>query len=288
MMLNLMSKIETPELHRTPGGRIGFFFQLKAATQCARQHIAELKGSRKKDMAASGAIHALALLAREAAPHELPVEKPEVEYWRETFFAWLDSVKRQFAESCAEEFRKNAEADFQIIRDKAGFSQTQWERLKDAYEWPVRYGSRQAFDLACERAKARFPVELGRALDKYLQACVERLLADEDPAQPLVAQVQKKPPEDKPGTVAPRLITYEDGVCSLIVTSFGGLQRPSQSGTGLERSVRQYLQKNSKETLSALVFDSESSMFCVRSSCLKSLAMVSEAIYSIAANAKLK
>jgi hypothetical protein len=283
-----MTTIETSELHETPGGKSGFYRQLQAATQCARQHIAELKHSRKKDMFASGAIHGLALLAKHASRRSLPVSEKEVDYWKETFFDWFNAVKRYFQESIREEFRKKAELDFEAIREKAGtFSETPWEQLKDVYERPVRFRNRESFDLACERAKERFPIDLGIALDKYLQACVQRLLTEDDPSQPLVVKVREKPPEDKPGTVAPRLVTFDDGTYSLIVTSFRGLQRPASSGLGLQKAVQQFLQQNSKQTLAGLEFDSESSMFCVRSGSLKSLATVSEAIYTIASNARI-
>ncbi len=95
-----MAKIENSDLHRTPGGSVGFGLQLRAATQCARQLIAELSGSRKPDMSASGAIHGLALLAKEASRRSLPVSENEVDYWNETFFTWFESVKRYFPNLC--------------------------------------------------------------------------------------------------------------------------------------------------------------------------------------------
>jgi hypothetical protein len=168
-----MAKIECSELHRTSGGRNGFWLQLQAAVQCSRQLIAELDGSRKADMAASGAIHALALLAKEAPKNGLPVSKNEVDYWEELFFKWFQSIKRNFAEPQYAEFRANAEADFALIREKAeAFPHVPWEQLRQRYERPIRFASRQSFEQAYEKAKERYPVGLGIALDEYLQACV--------------------------------------------------------------------------------------------------------------------
>lgn len=282
-----MAKTESSDLHRTPGGSIGFRWQLQAATQCARQLIAELTGSRKPDMSAPGAIHGLALIASEASRRSLPVSEREVDYWEEMFFKWFESVKRYFAEPLRDEFRRKAEADFALIREKADVrSDTPWEQLRNRYERPVRFHNREMFDLACDKAKEKYPVDLGFALDKYLDACVQRLLDEDDPDRPLVMKVKETPREDKPGTVAPRLITFEDGVHSLIVTSFGGLQRPANSGLGLQKAVQQFLRKNAKSSLDNLEFDSESSMFAVRSKSLKCLAAVSEAIFTIAAAAE--
>lgn len=283
-----MARIETSDLHRTPGGRSGFYRQLQAATQCARQHIAELKGTRKRDMFASGAIHALALLAKEVSRRGLPVTEMEVDYWREIFFVWFDSVKRHFPALLRDEFREKAEADFALIREKAdSYSGTPWVQLKDCFERPVRFQGREMFDRACEAAKEKYPVDLGIAIDKYLHACVQRLLNEDELDTPLVVKVKEKRPEDVPGTVAPRLVTFDDGTYSLIVTSFGGLQRTARSGRGLQNAVRKFFQKSDKQLLDELEFDSESSMFCVRSKCLQVLGRVSEAIFTIAANAKL-
>src|SRR6056297_803554 len=182
-----MTKIETSDLHRTPGGKSGFYRQLQAATQCARQHIAELNGSRKKDMFASGAVHALALLAKEVSRRGLPVTEMEVDYWRETFFVWFNSVKRYFPAPLRDDFREKAETDFALIREKADrFSNTPWEQLKDCFERPVRFRDRDMFDRASEAAKAKYPVDLGMAIDKYLRACVQRLLNDDELDAPLV------------------------------------------------------------------------------------------------------
>ncbi|MEW4565199.1 hypothetical protein AB1K70_21930 [Bremerella sp. JC770] len=282
-----MADIKTSDLHRTPGGKSGFFRQLQLATQCARQQIAELRGSRKLDMSASGAIHALAMLADEATQRSMPVTEMEVDHWQETFFTWFRSVARYFPEALREEFREKAETDFAAIREKADtFSSTPWEQLKERYERPITFRDRETFDRACEAAKEKFPVDLGIALDKYLQACVQRLLSDQDADAPLAVKVKAERPEDAPGTVAPRFIAFEDGTYSLIVTSFGGLQRPAKSGTGLQNAVRKQIRKRDKQLLDALEFDSESSMFCVRSSCLQTLGVVSEVIFTIAANAK--
>ncbi|MBL8815569.1 MAG: hypothetical protein JNL58_06035 [Planctomyces sp.] len=284
-----MAKIESSELHRTPGGSNGFRWQLQAATQCARQFIAELNGSRKPDMAASGAIHGLALLAREASRRSLPVSESEVDYWKEVFFKWFESVKRYFPEPLRDEFKKKAEADFAVIREAADIrSDTPWEQLRDRYERPIRFQSREKFDLACDRAKAKYPVNLGIALDKYLAACVQRLLDEDDIERPLVVKVKETLPADRPGSIAVRFITFDDGVHSLIVTSFGGLQRPANSGLGLQKAVQQLLRKTEQSTLEQLEFDSESSMFSVRSKSLNCLATVSQAVFSIAASAKGK
>lgn len=283
-----MAKIETSDLHRTPGGENGFYRQLQAATQCTRQHVAELNGSRKRDMVASGAIHALALLAKEAPKRGLPVTKKEVDYWRETFFVWWNSVKRHFPEPLRDEFREKAETDFVLIREKADvYSGTPWEQLKDCFERPVRFRNREMFDRAREAAKEKYPIDLGIAIDKYLQACVRRLLNEEDLDAPLVVKVKEERPDDAPGTVAPRLVTFDDGTYSLIVTSFGGLQRPAKSGMGLQNAVRKLIQKSDQRLLDELEFDSESSMFCVRSKCLQTLGLVSQAIFTMAANAKV-
>lgn len=282
-----MAEIKSSDLHRTPGGKIGFSHQLKLATQCARQHIAELNGSRKRDMSASGAIHALAMLADEATRRSLPVTEKEVDHWHETFFTWFGSVTRYFPEALREEFREKAEADFAAIREKADiFSSSSWEKLKDRYERPISFRDRETFDRAYEAAKEKFPVDLGIALDKYLQACVQRLLSDQGADAPLAVKVKAERPADAPGTVAPRFIAFEDGTHSLIVTSFDGLQRPAKSGTGLQNAVRKQIRKRDKQLLDELEFDSESSMFCVRSSCLPTLGIVSEVIFTIAANAK--
>jgi hypothetical protein len=282
-----MAKIDTSDLHRTPGGQGGFFSQLQAAVQCARQHIAELNGSRKKDMGAPGAIHAVALLAQDASRRGLPVTETEVDYWKETFFVWFNSVKRHFPEPLRDEFGEKAEADFALIREKANtYSATSWEQLKDCVERPVRFRDREMFDRAYEAAKQKYPVDLGIALDKYLLACVQRLLNDDDLDAPLVVKVKQERSEDSPGTVAPRLVTFDDGTYSLTVTSFGGLGRPAKSGTGLQNAVRKILRKSHKQLLDDLEFDSESSMFCVRTKCLSALGVVSEAIYTIAADAK--
>ena len=283
-----MAKIETSDLHRTPGGKSGFYRQLQAATQCARQHIAELNGSRKRDMFASGAIHALALLAKDVSRRSLPATETEVDYWRETFFVWFNSVKRHFPGPLRDEFREKAETDFARIREKADiYSDTPWEQLKDCFERPVRFRDREMFDRAYEAAKEKYPVDLGIAIDKYLHACVQRLLNDDDLEAPLVVKVKEERPEDAPGTVAPRLVAFDDGTHSLIVTSFGGLKRPAKSGMGLQNAVRKFLQKSDKTLLDELEFDSESSMFCVNSKCLRTLGLVSEAIFTIAANAKV-
>ena len=283
-----MAKIDTSDLHRTPGGKNGFYLQLQAATQCARQHIAELNGSRKSDMFASGAVHALALLAKEAPSRGLPVTEMEVDYWRETFFVWFNSVKRHFPGQLRDEFREKAETDFAIIREKANIHlATPWEQLKDRFERPMRFHDREMFDRVYEAAREKYPVDFGIAIDWYLHACVQRLLNEDDLNSPLVVKVKEKRPEDAPGTVSPRLVTFDDGTYSLIVTSFGGLQRPANSGMGLQNAVRKFLQKRDKQLLGELEFDSESSMFCVRSKCLHSLGLVSEAIFTIAANAKV-
>ncbi len=188
-----------------------------------------------------------------------------------------------------DEFRSKAEADFALIREKADIrSDTPWEQLRNRYEYPIRFQSRETFDLACDQAKAKYPVDLGFALDKYLQACVQRLLAADDIDSPLVVKMKEAPPADKSGTVAPRFITFDDGVHSLIVTSFGGLPRPANSGLGLQKAVQQFLRKATQSTLESLDFCSESSMFSVRSSSLNALAAVSEAIFAIAAAAKSK
>ncbi|MBA4029788.1 MAG: hypothetical protein C0478_02580 [Planctomyces sp.] len=211
----------------------------------------------------------------------------EVDYWKEMFFKWFESVKRYFAESVREEFKSKAEADFALIREKADIrSDTPWEQLRTRYERPVRFPTREAFDLACDRAKAKYPVNLGIALDKYLAACVQRLLDTDDVERPLVVKVKEEAAADRPGTVAPRFITFDDGVYSIVVTSFGGLQRPANSGLGLQKAVQQRLRKTAPSTLDQLEFDSESSMFVVRSHSLDSLAAVSQAIFTTAAAAK--
>ncbi len=282
-----MAKIESSDLHKTPGGKGGYLFQLQTATQCVRQHVAELRGCRTRDMFASGAIHALALLASDVPKRGLPVTEKEVDYWSETFFGWFNSVKQHFPEPLRAEFQEKAEADFAVIREKANtFSETPWEQLKDTIERPVRFKDRDTFDRALEAAKTKYPVKLGIALDKYLLACVQRLLSDDNPDAPLVVNFKEGPPEDKPGTVAPRFVTFDDGTHSLLVTSFGGLGRLVQSGLGLEKAVRAFLRKRQPQLLNELNFDSESSMFCVRSNSVQSLAVVSEAIFTIAAEAK--
>ncbi len=281
-----MAKIESSELHRTPAGSIGFRMQLRVATQCARQLIADLVGCRKPDMPASGAIHALALLASEASRRSLPVSEREVDYWKEVFLKWFESVKRYYSDTARDQFLNKAEADVAVIREKADIlSDPPWEQLRNRYEHSIRFPDRSAFDLASNRAKEKYPVALGSALDKYLQACVQRLLNEGETDQPLVVKVKEASPLDKPGTVAPRFISFDDGNHSLIVGSFGGLLPPANSGLGLQKAVQQYLRKTAKEKLDSLQFDSESSMFVVRSSSLTCLAAVSEAIFSIAAKA---
>ena len=238
-------------------------------------------------MSASGAIHALALLAKDTSRRGLPVTEIEVDYWRETFFVWFNAVKRHFPGKSGEEFRKKAESEFALIREKAEtYSSTPWDLLKDRYERPVRFKDKETFERAAKSAEEKYPVDLGIAIDKYLSACVQRLLSDDDIDAPLVVKVQAERPVDSPGTVAPRFIAFADGNYSLIVTSFDGLQRPAKSGLGLQNAVRKFIQKRDKQLLDSLEFDSESSMFCVRSKCLQALGTVSEAIFTIAANAK--
>lgn len=282
-----MEQIKSSDLHRTPGGKNGFYSQLLAVVQCTRQHLAELKGNRKRDTSASGAIHALALLANEVSARGLPISQHEVDYWQEIFSTWFQSAKRHFPGTLGDEFREKAELDFRLIREKAeSFSHVPWEQIKDRYELPIRLTNRETFDRASEAAKVKYPTELGRALDKYLVACVDRLLSNDDLDAPLVVKAKEPRTEDSPGSVAPRFVTFGDGMHSIIVTTFGGLTKPCKSGLGLQNAVKRFLKKNYETVLEKLQFDSESSMFCARSNCLQSLGVVSEAIYTIAASAK--
>lgn len=105
-----MEQIKSSDLHRTPGGKNGFYSQLLAVVQCMRQHLTELKGNRKRDTSASGAIHALALLASEDSVRGLPISQHEVDYWQVLFFAWFQSAKRHFPGTLGDEFREKAEA----------------------------------------------------------------------------------------------------------------------------------------------------------------------------------
>src|SRR5690606_1049283 len=108
-------------------------------------------------------------------------------YWKETFFVWFDSVKRHFPVPLRDEFRAQAEADFAIVREKAAIhSDIPWQQLKDCIERPVRFRDREVFEKACKAAEEKFPVDLGIAIDKYLLACVQRLLNAENSDAPLV------------------------------------------------------------------------------------------------------
>lgn len=283
-----MAKFQTAELHKTPGGNPGFFQPLQQTTQCVREHMAQLVGSRKPQIETAAALRILAILAREVSLRKsIPVTSMEVDYWQENFLAWFGRVKKHFAEDCREDFLANANADFEAIRECAkSFSAEPWQQKTDRFQWRVDFVNREAFDKACQSATEKYPVKLGIALDKYLKACIKRLSDDDNPESPLVVQVQETKPGDRPGSIAPRLVSFDDGVHSIIITDFGGFGNASMTANQLQTTVKKHLRANSKETLKDLDFDSESSLFCVRSESLASLSKVTEMIYRFVSDAQ--
>ncbi len=85
-------------------------------------------------MFASGAIHALALLASDVPKRGLPVTEKEVDYWSETFFGWFNSVKQHFPEPLRAEFQEKAEAILRSFAKGEHLFRDTWEQLKDTIE----------------------------------------------------------------------------------------------------------------------------------------------------------
>ena len=283
-----MEKLDSPLPHRSPGGKSGYARQCIAATQIVRQEIAELKGSRKAGLFASGAVHALRLLVEQSPTKPISYCRPEAEYWKETFAAWFGRVKRHFPEEYRESFLINVDEDFDCLIEAANrFTPEPWEQTTNRFHWRLEFANKERFDEAKQAAKENYPVKLGLALDKYLQACIERLLSDQDDSQPLVLEVSKDQ-VDRPGTVSTKMVSFDDGVCSLLMTNFDGFGRQSTNAYDVERAVKGYLKDHATEAVKDLNFDCESSMFCVRSAKMDSLTQVNVALYTLASDANVR
>lgn len=252
-----------------------------------RRTAGRLKKSRKADESACGAIHALAKICRGERCTGLldyRLYESEVEEWRESFFSWFKRVRRHFGEEEQEVFLAGAEEDFQTLLEVAKKGpKERWEEESLRTYMKIPFKTEEEWKLANKAADEKYPVELGSALANYLDRCIEELTTRVSSAE---VDQKKASPGRHTDSTSPRLVRHENGLMALCLDNFDAFDNEEDveqdilvGGYDVEAAIRACLKTEDSGCLDQLDFDSESSMFCVRSDNLGALQRVTEVIY---------
>ena len=286
-----MAKIFSSEIHLNDNASIQFGAAIVCAVRDVRQGIAQMAKSRKADEYAPGAIHALRKLC-DGESGRGHIHRKEVEEWQACFLAWFKRVKRWIPDEYVDGFLANAKDDFRVILDCSdNMSEDFWRKEVDERDIKITFKNDDALKAARKAADEKQPVQLGSALHKYIERCIATLVQEPVDETPANAHVDSTPSSY---LIEPRFVLCDDGEFSMCLDNFDCFESADElaqdivtTAYDVEDAVRNYVNTNCKDSVPDLDFDCESSMFCVRSATLESLAIVTEAIIRLATDREL-
>lgn len=286
-----MAKIYSSKPHKNENAAIQFGAAIAGAVREVRQSISALVKSRKADEYAPGAIHALRKLC-DGETSRGHIHRKEVEEWRACFLAWFKRVKRWIPDQYADEFLHNAQDDFRVILDCSDkMPEDLWRQDVDKRHIQVTFKNEAALKAARQAADEKHPVKLGNALHKYLESCTQELVQGDDHETPTGSRAEK---ELRTDAIAPRFALCDDGLISICLDDFSCFDSADElaqdivtTAYDVEEAVRHYLDLNFPDTTPQLYFDCESSTFCVRTSQMDSLAVLTQSLIQLATDREL-
>lgn len=260
-----MPKITTADLHQNDASSSAFSVCILSLLAWVRQYMATLEASRKADEQAPGSLHALRKLCDgESQMWQVRsyLHRSEIEEWQEIFFAWLNRVNRWIPKELQADFKKNAEDDFRVLLELAGNgSDASWRKKSLERSIKITFESDEALKKARKLADEKYPVKLGSALHKYIDAAIQDLQGLETPQQSVQVVATPRP-----------LISIdrnESGVYSILLDDFAAFEDAELKEQGVEITaydLEDCLRSLAgKRVLAAKDFDCESSMFVFRS-----------------------
>jgi hypothetical protein len=284
---SFMSKIYSAQLHGNENAGIEFNVVILKALQVVRDQMAELATSRKADEYAPGAIHALRKLCE--GEKEPGIHRLEVEEWEATFFAWFERVKKHFPAGLRNKFLANAKADFlALLKCADEMPEYFWREDIEKRHVQIEFKDEAALEAARDAAEKKHPVDLGSALQKYLESCIAKLVGKKSST--------KKATSESPPVADPALalrFTFDGKRSELTIDDFSCFNRPDDvaqdivvSAYDVEDALKKYLKARSPQTLKALRFGSESSLFVVSSADPAALVAVVAALHELAREAQ--
>lgn len=276
---------------------MSFNISIKRVIDWVRQDISYLAKSRKADEYAPGAIRALSKICQgEKCKHLIDYDlyDSEVESWKNIFFSWFNRVKRHYGEEERELFVKNAENDFKILLEAAKSGPKEyWEEKSLIRSFPIQFETQEKLDSARKAAEIKHPVELGSAIHKYIYRCIDELF-EEDQVKESEHQKESLKYQQTEIT-APKLMRHEDGMFSLMLDNFDAFDEEEDieqeillNGYNVDNAIKSYFTEHKDNCLNDLNFDSESSLFCVRSANTSSLLKVTELFYKFFEDCSLR
>lgn len=234
-----------------------------------RVWITRLPETNTTDNGFMASVMALRVLA-EGAPNvvAITIAKGEVDYWQQCYLEWFERMKRRFPKKVdAEAVKTRALEEFAKLREIG-------VNLPDG-EW---------------KSSTRLDLKTAEKEDALRAQAREAVLA-ENAASVRQASAKKTQDAAQNKWHPCRLVTFPESMgdprYSLSFSQFSELARRFKAlkigndGYSWQRLVELHLAEHAPEALAQISFDSESSMFCARSSAMPALEAVHAAIVRI-------
>lgn len=287
-----MSPKLSSDLNGNYNSSMSFNIAVKEIIELVRKEI-EILPKCKSDAYAPGAIYALSKICTgEKCGHltDYNLYDSEVLHWKEQYLKWF---KRYYKEEVAKEFLKNSEDAFQTILSASGNGpKDYWEKDAAERSISVSFKNQEELQKAKDAAESKHPVDLGSALHKYLETCIEKLFNEEGNQ---VAEAKELPNKSELSFLEPKVFKHEKKqVFTLTLETLDILQTEenynqdiSLTGYDLEEAIKGFFTQHHSDILDVLDFDSESSAFCVTSARIDAVIKVTEVIYKFYENKQL-
>ncbi len=183
-----------------------------------------------------------------------------------------------------EEFRVNAEDDFQVLLELSGNCGEEWRSTALERKIKITFPTEEALKRARRLADEKYPVELGSALHDYLDSAIRKLEGKEPRKIEVITVATPRP-----------FISIERGemgLYSIIVDDFSLFQDDEQVEQGVEVAAYELeesvLALSKDELVSATEYDCESSMFNYRSSSIEACLAVVMLLCKLLENVELR
>lgn len=277
-----MARILSSELHKNDRASSAFGFCVQSLLRSARFHAGELEKGKSADIGAPGSIHALAKVCD--GESRLHVPKEEIELWKKNFFGWLKRVERHFPPELLQAYQENAEADFnRILKGATSSPPSFWRAASLEREFSITFPDEESLQRAHEAAKTHHPVQLGIALRKYLENCVESLVNQphKGPSEETRPQLSERPRE-----LSVNITLTEGGSFLVAVTDFNAFASIDDlkddivpDAYDVERALSECLTADQHKGVN---FSCESSLLTVSMSSADLLGIVTEQLFQLA------
>lgn len=241
-----------------------------------RVWITRLPETNTTDNGFMASVMVLRVLA-EGAPNvvAITIAKGEVDYWQQCYLEWFERMKRRFPKKIdAEAVKTRALEEFAKLREIG-------VNLPDG-EW---------------KTVARIDLKTAEK-EEALRAQAREAVLAENAASVQQASAKKTQDAAQNKWHPCRLVTFPESMgdprYSLNFSQFSELDGPfaelelENDGYSWQRLVELRLAKQTPDVLAQISFDSESSMFCARSSAMPALEAVQAAIVSLLTDKKTR